>query len=139
MIKVDAENAHGSGFYPYGQTVVLSVLPKDKFSFLIREVFDHWEGLPYNTDSVSFVAYDDIKVRAILHDDYLFLMLVFGLGVTIMMYFKLVWRRGISPSWYIQKLISVLQINFGKLIPKLNVKKSKPEPKTTNDSSDYEF
>ncbi len=29
MIKVDVENAQGSGFYPYGQTVVLSVPPKD--------------------------------------------------------------------------------------------------------------
>ena len=141
MIKVDAENAQGSGFYPYGKTVVLTVLPKDKFSFLVRQVFDHWEGLPYDTDNVSFVASDDIKAKAVLHDDYLFLMLVFGVGVTIMMYFKLVWKRGISPSWYVQKLISALQIiSFDKLIPKeFNVKKSKPEPKTTNDSSDYEF
>lgn len=140
MIKVDAKNAQGSGFYLYGQTVVLSVLPKDKFSFLVREVFDHWEGLPYDADNVSFVASDDIKAKAVLHDDYLFLMLVFGLGVTIMMYFKLVWKRGISPSWYVQKLINALRIiNFDKLGPKgFNVKKSKPEPKTTNDL-DYEF
>lgn len=111
MIKIDAENAQGAGFYTYGETVNLSVPPKDKFSFLVREVFDHWEGIPYNTDSISFIAQDDVKARAVLHDDYLFLMIVFGVGITCIMYFKLVWKKGISPSWYLQRTIHILKIN----------------------------
>lgn len=141
MIKIDAENAHGAGFYPYGQTVILSVPPKDKFSFLVREVFDHWEGIPYDTDSVSFIATDDVRANAVLHDDYLFLMLVFGFGISIMMYFRFIWKKGISLSWYLQKLTNGLKIiNFGKMsFKEMNMKKH--EAKTTGDSldSDYEF
>lgn len=139
MIKIDAENAHGAGFYTYGQIVNLSVPPKDKFSFLVREVFDHWEGISHHTDNVSFIAYDDVKARAVLHDDYLFLMIVFGFGISSILYFKLIWKKGISPSWYLQRLISILKINnFHKLVfRRFNVKKMK----TTNNSlnSDYEF
>jgi len=125
MIKVDAENAHGAGFYRYGQTVVLSVPPKDKFSFLVREVFDHWEGIPYDTDNVSFIATNDVRASAVLHEDYLFLMLVFGFGVSIAMYFTFIWKKGISLSWYLQKLTSSLKIiNSDKLNFKgLNMKK----------------
>lgn len=137
MIKVDAENAQGAGFYLYGQTVSLSVPPKDKFSFLIREVFDHWEGIPYYTDNVSFVATDDVKVKAVLHDDYLILLLVFGFGITIMMYFKFIWKKGISPFWYVQRFTNVLKIiNFDKVsFKESNMKKTE----TPKDNSDYEF
>lgn len=141
MIKIDAENALGAGFYPYGKTVILSVPAKDKLSFLIREVFDHWEGIPYYTDNVSFVASDDVKAKAVLHDDYLFLMLVFGFGISGMMYLKFIWKKGISLSWYIQKFTNVLKIiNFDKSnFKEENMKKS--ESKTNNDGldSDYEF
>lgn len=139
MIRVDAENAHGAGFYPYGQTVTLSVPPKDKFSFLVREVFDHWDGIPYQTDSVSFIATDDVRASAVLHDDYLFLMLVFGLGISTMMYFRLVWRKGISLLWYLRKLTDGLKsINFAKLgFKKSHTKKL--ESKTANDDSDAEY
>ncbi|HEY8111065.1 MAG TPA: hypothetical protein VIG05_09400 [Candidatus Nitrosotenuis sp.] len=111
MIKIDAENARGAGFYTYGQTVNLSVPPKDKFSFLVREVFDHWEGISYHTDNVSFIAHDDMKVRAILHDDYLFLMMTFGFGISGILYFKLIWKKGISISWYLQRLANILKTN----------------------------
>lgn len=117
MIKIDVENAQGAGFYAYGQIVNLSVHPKDKFAFLVREVFDHWEGIPYHTDNVSFIAHDDVKARAVLHDDYLFLMIMFGFGISSIMYFKLIWKKGISLWWYLRKLASILKINnFHKLV-----------------------
>ncbi|WP_042685601.1 hypothetical protein [Candidatus Nitrosotenuis chungbukensis] len=137
MIKIDVENALGGGFYTYGQVVNLSVPPKDKLSFLVREVFDHWEGIPYHTENVSFIAYDDVRARAILHDDYLFLMTVFGFGVSSMMYFKLIWKKGISLRWYMQRFFSILKINnFDRLVFRRSHMK-----KTTNNSltSDYEF
>ncbi|TBR11821.1 MAG: hypothetical protein EPO62_01140 [Candidatus Nitrosotenuis sp.] len=137
MIKIDAENAHGGGFYPYGQTVILSVPPKDKFSFLVREVFDHWEGIPYDTDSVSFIATDDVTANAVLRDDYLFLMLVFGFGISVMMYFRFVWKKGISLFWYLQKITDGLKIiNFDKIsFKKINMKKTG----TAGNNSDHDF
>ena len=110
MVRIDVEDATGAGFYPYGQMVILSVPPKDKFLFLIREVFDHWEGIPYNTSSVSFIASNDINAKAILREDYSFLMLLVGCGISAVTYFRFVWKKGISLLWYMRKIVRVLRV-----------------------------
>ncbi|HWP78577.1 MAG TPA: hypothetical protein VNL34_02870 [Candidatus Nitrosotenuis sp.] len=114
MIRVQAENALGGGFYPYGSTVTLSVPPKEKVSVLVREVFDHWEGIPYDSDTVSFVATDNVAVKAILKDDYTFLMLIIGSAVSAMIYFRFVWKKRFDVLWYAQKMnviFSILRTN----------------------------
>lgn len=113
MVRVQAENAVGSGHYPYGSTVTLSVPPKDKASFFVRDVFDHWEGIPYDSETVTFVATENIDARAVLREDYSFLMLTSGTGLTAIVYFRFVWKKGLHPDWYIRRL-------FGKVhIPKI--------------------
>ncbi len=111
MIKIQAENAIGGGYYPYGTTVTLSVPPKDKALFFVRDVFDHWEGAPYSTDVVILIAKENIDVKAVLREDYSFLMLVFGIGMTAMVYFIFVWRKGINLSWYVHKLAIIEKIS----------------------------
>ncbi len=110
MIRIQAENAIGSGHYPYGTMVTLSVPPKDKALFFVRDVFDHWEGISYDSDTVTLSATENIDAKAVLRKDYSLLMLTCGTILTVMGYFRFVWRRGINPHWYVCKIIDRLWI-----------------------------
>lgn len=87
VIKVDIKDAEGGGLYPYGTTVNITAPPKEKISFLVRQVFDHWQGLPYDTNSVSFVAKEHISARAVYKDDYTLLMLLVAACATALSVF----------------------------------------------------
>ncbi len=133
MVKIDVENAQGSGFYPYGQTVVLSVDPKDRFFFLIRDVFDHWEGLNYTSDHVAFAATHDIKAKAVLREDYTILGLIISGAVSLFLYNNFVRRRGLSALFYFERLNLP---SFGKI---LKFRAKKPKPKWQPDNPEYGF
>lgn len=131
MVRIQAENAAGSGHYPYGSTITLSVPPKDKVSFFVREVFDHWEGIPYDSEMVTFVATENIDARAVLRDDYSFLMLICGTGLTAIVYFRFVWKKGLRPDWYMRRLFGKMQIPKIFSMPALRKKPTRtqnPEP-----------
>jgi hypothetical protein len=132
-IKIDAENADGSGFYPYGQTVVLSVPPKDKLFFLVREVFDHWEGLNHTSDHVAFAATHDIKAKAVLREDYTFLTLIISSAASLFLYNKFVRKRGLDLLFYVDRLNLP---NFNKILRSMI---KKPKPKRHLGDSDYGF
>lgn len=119
MIKVDVAGAQGSGFYPYGQTVTLSVPPKDKISFLVREVFDHWEGLPYQTEPISFTAEEDISASVVYRDDYTFLMLLVAAIVTVTLYATTL-RKKVNLRWEISKLVDLFKNNMKISSPKMS-------------------
>lgn len=119
MIKIDVAGAKGSGFYPYGQTVTLSVPPKDKMSFFVREVFDHWDGLPYNTEPVSFTASEDISTRVVYRDDYAFLMLLVAAIVTSTFYMTAI-KNKVNLRWEISKLIDLFRNNIKFNTPKMS-------------------
>ncbi|HXG73659.1 MAG TPA: hypothetical protein VNK44_02410 [Candidatus Nitrosotenuis sp.] len=104
MVRISAENAVGGGFYPYGSTVTLSVPPKDKVLFFVREVFDHWIGLPYDSDTVTLNATHNIDAKAVLRDDYTILMLSFAVPISSVIYFRFVWRKRLDLLWYVRKL-----------------------------------
>ncbi|MEM3007641.1 MAG: hypothetical protein QXW37_03425 [Candidatus Nitrosotenuis sp.] len=111
MIRINVENAIGSGFYPYGSTVTLSVPPKDKVLFFVREVFDHWIGLPHNSDTVTLNATQNIDAKAVLREDYTFLMLSLALPISAMIYFRFVWRKGLDLLWYARKLVEFTRLS----------------------------
>lgn len=104
MVKIEAENAEGSGFYPYGHTVVLQVPPQEKVSFLIRDVFDHWEGLRYESDHVTFVATHDVKAKAVLREDYTFLTLIISGAASLFLYNNFVRKKGINFAFYLRQI-----------------------------------
>ena len=133
MVKIDVENAQGSGFYPYGQTVVLSVAPKDRFFFLIRDVFDHWEGLEYTSDHIAFAATHDVKAKAVLREDYTILSLIISGGASLFLYNNFVRKRGLNVWFYFERLNLP---SFGKI---LKLRAKKPTPKWQPDDSDYGF
>lgn len=107
-VRIDVSGAKGSGFYPYGQTVTLSVPPKDKVSFLVREVFDSWDGLPYETEPISFNATEDISASVVYRDDYSFLMLLVAAIATTGFYMTVI-RKKINLRWEISKLVDLLK------------------------------
>jgi hypothetical protein len=111
MIRIQAENAVGSGHYPYGTEVTLSVPPKDRVSFFVRDVFDHWDGIPYDSDTVTLIATENIDAKAILREDYSFLMLTFGIVLTGMVYLRFVWKKGIDIYWYVRKITDIVWIS----------------------------
>jgi hypothetical protein len=119
MIKVDVAGAKGSGFYPYGATVMLSVPPKDKVSFLVRDVFDHWDGLPYDTEPVSFTASEDISAKVAYRDDYTFLMLVIAAIITVVLYVTTI-RNKVNLRWEISKFVDLLRNNVKVNSPKIS-------------------
>lgn len=111
MIRINVENAIGSGFYPYGSTVTLSVPPKDKVLFFVREVFDHWIGLPYDSDTVTLNATQNIDAKAVLREDYTFLMLSLAVPISVMIYFRFIWRKGLDLKWYVRKLVEFTRLS----------------------------
>lgn len=104
MVKVVAENAQGSGFYQYGQQVVLSVPPQDKLWFLIRDVFDHWEGIEHTSEQVTFVATHDVTAKAILREDYGFLMLIASCAVSLFLYVRYIRQKGLDLGFYLRQM-----------------------------------
>lgn len=100
-VRIQAENAEGAGFYTYGEQVTLSVPPKDKIGFLVRDVFDHWEGIEYNSDKVTFFATNDIKAVAVLREDHTFLMLFIAIAITAILYVNFVRRKGLDVKFYL--------------------------------------
>ncbi len=102
-VRVQVDNALGSGFYTYGAQVTLSVPPKDRVWFLIRDVFDRWEGIDSNSAQVTFTAENDISARAILREDHTFLMLVVGTAVSVTLYVNFVMRKGLDIRFYLSR------------------------------------
>ncbi|MDE1841912.1 MAG: hypothetical protein KGI09_08540 [Thaumarchaeota archaeon] len=119
MLKINATDANGGGFYSYGSTVTLNTPEKWQASFLVRQVFDHWEGsnLPFDskTNNVSFAAKDNVFATAIYRPDYTYLMLVIAGPITGIFAMK---KRS-TISWYAREINDTLE----KFIPKLPVKK----------------
>ncbi len=108
MVKIEAQNAEGSGYYPYGQTVTLRAPPKEKFSIFVRDVFDHWEGIDESSEVAVFLATKDVRTQAVFREDYTFLMLAVACAVSLVLYYKFVKKRGISVKFYVDKIGSVL-------------------------------
>jgi hypothetical protein len=119
MLQVNATNSEGGGFYPYGTTVTLTAPDKWQFSFLVRQVFDHWEGnnLPFDvkTNDVSFVVKDNLFATAVYRQDSIYLMLVIAGPITGFFVLK---RRD-AIAWHVKEL----EDKIIRLIPKVSKKK----------------
>jgi hypothetical protein len=108
-IKVDVENADGSGFYPYGHKVVITAHPRDKVWFFVRDVFDHWEGIDGATEHIEFVATSDVRARAILREDHTFLTLIVGIGTSVILYTIFFRRRGLDVKFYFRMMCEYIR------------------------------
>ena len=73
-VLISVEGGEGSGVYRHGDTVKISAPDRDRLSFLVRDVFDHWEGIDADSSEVEFAADADIRVTAVYREDYTYLM-----------------------------------------------------------------
>ncbi|MHB8546836.1 MAG: hypothetical protein ACYDAJ_08740 [Nitrosotalea sp.] len=119
VLSVNATDAVGGGLYPYGSTITLNAPEKWQMSFLVRQVFDHWEGtnLPFDSkkNNVSFVTKGDVFATAIYRPDYTYLMLAIAGPITGIF----AMRKRSTISWYAREINDKLD----KFIPKLPMKK----------------
>jgi hypothetical protein len=118
MIQVNATNADGGGQYQFGTIVTLHAPDRWQLSFLVRQVFDHWEGndLPFDSkaNDVSFVAKDNIFAAAVYRQDYTYLMLVIAGPFTG--FFILKKRNDIQ--WHARELKDRIKQFIPKLVKK---------------------
>lgn len=114
MVHIDVEGARGSGYYPYGTKVDLSVVPKDKMWFFVRDVFDHWENIPYDGELIEINATKDIRAKVVLHEDYTYLFLTISISTSSVAYYGFVKRKGINISYYVGLVASRLKDTIRK-------------------------
>lgn len=119
VLKVNATYAGGGGLYSYGATATLHAPDKWEISFLVRQVFDHWEGnnLPFDsrTNDVSFVVKENVFVTAVYKQDSTYLMLVIAGPVTGFFVLK---KRD-TITWHVKELEEKIK----QFVPKLPKKK----------------
>ena len=118
MLQVDATGAEGGGLYPYGTTVTLHAQDRREASFLVRQVFDHWEGndLPFDvkTNDVSFVVKDNLFVTAVYRQDFTYLMLAIAGPVTGFFVLK---RRD-TIAWHVKEFEDKIMRFMPKVLKK---------------------
>ncbi|MDA7991045.1 MAG: hypothetical protein MPK30_08130, partial [Gammaproteobacteria bacterium] len=73
-VLVEVVGGEGSGVYGYGDEVVIRAPDREVLSFLVRDVFDRWEGIDAPGPSATFAAERDVYATAIYREDYTYLM-----------------------------------------------------------------
>ncbi len=88
-IIITVNNGEGSGSYPVGSKVNIVAPDKPIIPFLLKEVLDHWEGLPanYNPNEKSIIieADENMIVTAVYRVDYLGLLLPIAVVIAIIL------------------------------------------------------
>ncbi len=120
-ILIDVVDGQGSGVYKIGDTVKISAPDKDRVLFLIRDVFDHWEGIDADSPVVSFVASRDSHIVAVYREDYTYLMALVTVPLIAGSVFTLV-KNTSSVRWRIQNMLEKI---MGFIPNGINAKKSK--------------
>ena len=90
-ILISVNDGEGSGVYRHGDIVRISAPDRDRLSFLIRDVFDHWEGIDASSSRAEFTADTDRNITAVYREDYTYLMgavIVPLLGASFIAIFK---------------------------------------------------
>lgn len=78
-VLVTVEGGHGSGTYGEGQTVRVSAPDRPVLWFLVREVFERWDGLEADSAEAVFEASEDLHARAVYREDWTYLLLALAL------------------------------------------------------------
>lgn len=83
QIQVIVHDGNGGGIYPYGTSIIVTAPEKQKLSFLIRDVFDHWEGVQdQESNSFAMTVTEDKIITAVYREDYSYLMLTVFAGIS---------------------------------------------------------
>lgn len=77
-VLVSVEGGLGSGTYGEGEEVRVSAPDRPVLWFLVREVFERWEGLDSDSAEAAFAASQDVSIRAVYREDWTYLLLALG-------------------------------------------------------------
>ena len=109
-VLVSVEGGLGSGTYGEGETVRVFAPDRPVVWFLVREVFDRWEGLESNLAEYTFAASQDVSIKAIYREDWTYLLLILALPLAGAAVFSFV-RGSTRLRWSLEQL---LERKFGR-------------------------
>ena len=75
-VLISVIGGEGSGVYGIGQTVTVSAPERHVASFLVREVFERWDGLEHGSATATFAAGENMEITAVYRTDYTYLMVI---------------------------------------------------------------
>ena len=75
-VLISVVGGEGSGVYGMGQTVTVSAPERHVVSFLVREVFERWDGLEHGSATATFAAGENMEITAVYRTDYTYLMVI---------------------------------------------------------------
>lgn len=110
QVLVSVEGGLGSGTYGEGETVRVSAPDRPVVWFLVREVFDRWEGLESDSAEYAFAASQDISIRAVYRQDWTHLLLALALPLAGAAVLSFV-RGSTRLRWSLEQL---LERKFGR-------------------------
>ena len=144
-VRIDIQGATGNDFYAYGEEVTLTVEPRDKVSFLIRDVFDKWEGVNLeNKDKVTFIANEDLTGSVVLREDYTGIGGIIGLIATAAILVAAKKQSKENPLFkimiYLKKIKAMnISLPIPKSLPKGITKTKSKKPKDKPKESQVDF
>ncbi len=113
-ILVDVSGGEGGGVYKYGDTVRVSAPDRDKVLFLVRDVFDHWEGLSAGSlSSETFIATENVSIEAVYREDYTYLMVAVAVPLLAASAYA-VFRNATGFRWMAENMLEKLVHMAGK-------------------------
>lgn len=122
QIQITVNDGNGGGIYPYGTSIVVSAPEKQKLSFLIRDVFDHWIGVEdEKNNSFVMTVTNDKVISAVYREDYSYLMMTTFIGISALSVMILKKRN----DGYAYKIKNIVNDIFNKFKKSLDVKKIK--------------
>ncbi len=124
-VLITVFDGEGSGVYGVGQAVTVSAPERHVASFLVREVFERWDGLEHGSATATFAAEENMEITAIYRTDYTYLMVMVAApllaGSAIVLY------RMSGPGWAMKNVID----RVACLIPGISAKRDggrSPDP-----------
>ena len=126
-ILVTVSGGRGSGVYGYGDAVTIDAPDRDRLSFLVRDVFERWEGPdvdPFSSKQ-TFAAVRDVSISAVYREDYAYLMAVIaipllGAGGAVL------YRNAAGFRWRVENLLE----RAAGMISAPKARKQRPGSKT---------
>jgi len=105
VVLINVIDGTGSGVYGYGDMVHISAPDKEILSFLIRDTFDHWDGLPSGVHPAeTFVAIDDMEIVAVYREDYTYLMAIIFAPLAAAGTYT-IYRHTTGFKWFVQNVL----------------------------------
>ena len=118
-ILINVIDGQGSGVYRNGDTFHISAPDKNKMWFLVRDVFDHWEGINASSSKAALVANKNMDIVAVYREDYTYLMVIIAVPLIATGVF-VSFKNTAGLRWMIENMLEGMFGRTHKKNPKQN-------------------